>query len=87
MSLPELPTPDVLHELHDAPCPACNTMLRTLPPIKLGYTGAQMQAYADKAVDAYRQKLRAEFAKRHAEIKHHHNYYWCLVREIDDGVL
>ena len=51
-----LPAPEVLHELHDAPCPACGTMLRALPPLKMGYTAAQMLAYAAQAAADERER-------------------------------
>lgn len=41
---PVMPEPGVLHEVADTPCPACGTVLRASPPIRLGYTREQMQA-------------------------------------------
>lgn len=42
----DLPIPDVLQELHDQECPVCRTMLRQLPPLRLGYTAATLERYA-----------------------------------------
>lgn len=50
----KLPPPDVLHEVSDAPCPACGTMLRARPPIKLGYTAATVRRLIAEAVERER---------------------------------
>lgn len=62
-----LPVPEILHELHDAPCPACHTMLRALPPIKMGYTASQMTRYAAEQVAAERDRWERAVAAMAAE--------------------
>mgnify|MGYP001304222661 CR=1 FL=1 len=51
----KLPEPDVLHEVNDAPCPLCGTMLRVNPPIKLGYTAATVRRLIAEAMGRERE--------------------------------
>lgn len=50
-----------------------------------------MRAYAAaevaREVAAERQRIRDEFRKRHSERQMSHNFYACLAREMDDGLL
>lgn len=59
-----LPTIEMLHEVIDTQCPACEVHLRWLPPLKLGYTADQVRAYALAEVESATAKERASWAER-----------------------
>jgi len=46
-----------------------------------------MHAYAATEVARYRNKLIAEFERRHGVHENNHNYYACLARELKEGEL
>lgn len=51
------------------------------------YTKNKMLDYAQACVTAYRLELRDKLLRMHEKSKNNHNYYACLAREIEDGLL
>lgn len=71
------------------PLPEMSQIDKHLPTgiVIRGYNAADMRAYAAACVERERERIRDEFRRRHSQYQMHHNYYACLAREMDDGLL